>query len=68
MPSSDAHYLSVRDAVLRWGVRAMPQASGGGKSGAPEPTVNGLLGIPSRDVGGQERRFDLKGLLFGDHL
>jgi hypothetical protein len=67
LPSSDADYLTVRDAMVRWGVRGMPSPPAAGRApAAAEPTVDGLLGIPPRKPapGG----IDLKGLLFGDRL
>jgi hypothetical protein len=67
VPASDADYLAIRDAVLRWGVRGMPSPpAGAGASPAAEPTVDHLLGIPPRKP--SPRRIDLKGLLFGDRL
>jgi hypothetical protein len=73
MPSSAADYVTVRDAVLRWGVRAMPAPKGGGgvaaAFGRPEPTVNGLLDIPSRETArGAWHWGDVKGFFFGDRL
>jgi hypothetical protein len=67
VPASDANYLAVRDAVLRWGVRVMPSPpAGAGASPAAEPTVDQLLGIAPRKP--SPRRIDLKGLLFGEPL
>jgi hypothetical protein len=67
LPASDADYLAVRDAVLRWGVRAMPSPPAGARtSPAAEPTVDGLLGIAPRKPA--PRGIDLKGLFFGDRL
>jgi hypothetical protein len=67
LPASDADYLTVRDAVLRWGVRVMPSPPAGARpSPAAEPTVDGLLGIAPRKPA--PRGIDLKGLLFGDRL
>jgi hypothetical protein len=67
LPASGADYLTVRDAVLRWGVRVLPSPPAGARtSPAAEPTVDDLLGIPPRKPA--PRGIDLKGLFFGDRL
>jgi hypothetical protein len=70
MPSAGADYVTVRDAVLRWGVRAMPSQPdrGGAESPAPAPTANGLLGIPAPEPRRGWRTIDFKGLILGDRL
>jgi len=46
MPSADAGYLPVRDAVLRWGVSALPARASSPRAAAQSPDVRQLLDLP----------------------
>ena len=73
MPSADAGYLAVRDAVLRWGVAALPAQASGPRASAQSPDVRQLLDLPREQEAPPASPWaplsaPIRRLFSGDHL
>ena len=73
MPSADAGYLPVRDAVLRWGVSALPPQASGPRAAAQSPDVRRVLDLPREQETPPESPWaplsaPIRRFFSGDHL
>lgn len=68
LPGANADYLSLRDAMLRFGVTALPAPAGApvAAGGGADPTIDGLLGttLHAKPPPSNARRWNLGKLLF----